>query len=183
MFEEFYGRHGIDVTPGTSATHGHLVLNGRIINTVARKLQFREPNWCFFFWKAGQDPLVQAVSLKHAFSRIGTFHRSPSHRINGHDVADIVTSEYGIALVLDNHVNRPAYIAPCLTKAMNAAGLAGTDPKTWQTPEERALIAKYLVIRRTHGRSPMTDAAKRAKVTKKYLTKGIISDARGSFKI
>ncbi len=182
VFEEFYSRHGIDVTPGTSDTHGHLVLNGQIINTAAEKLQFRKPNWCFFFWKAGQDPLVQAVSLKHAFSRIGTFYRSPSYQINGHDVADIVTSEYGIALVLDNHVNRPAYIKSCLTKAMNAAGLTGTDPKTWKTTEERALIAKYLVVRKTHGRSPMTDAAKRAKVTKKYLTKGIISGERGSFK-
>ena len=29
VFEEYYSRHGIDVTPGTSDTYGHLVLNGQ----------------------------------------------------------------------------------------------------------------------------------------------------------
>ena len=44
------------------------------------------------------------------------------------------------------------------------------------------LIDAYLKIRVTYGKSPMTDAEKRARVTKKYLTDGIISDRRGSFK-
>jgi hypothetical protein len=34
----------------------------------------------------------------------------------------------------------------------------------------------------THGNSPTTDAEKRARVTRKYLTNGTISDRRGSFK-
>ena len=44
------------------------------------------------------------------------------------------------------------------------------------------LIDAYLGIRVTYGQSPMTDAEKRARVTKKYLANGIISDRRGSFK-
>jgi len=55
-------------------------------------------------------------------------------------------------------------------------------PQNWDTAEERKLITAYLKIRETYGRSPMTDANRRAKVTKKYLDKGIISDKRGSFK-
>ncbi|MDQ1353730.1 MAG: hypothetical protein QG657_4037 [Acidobacteriota bacterium] len=31
---------------------------------------------------------------------------------------DLMTSQYGLALILDNHVNRPGYIAGCLGKAL-----------------------------------------------------------------
>ena len=182
IFEKYYGQHGIDVSSSTNSTYGSLSLTGNVLNQPNEKTQMRAPKWCFLFWKAGQDPVVQAVSLQHAFDRIGTFARSSRFQINGHDVADIVTSEYGMALVLDNHVNRPGYIKSCLTKAMDAAGLKGSDPKKWTTDHERKLIAQYLRIRANYGKYPMTHADKRAAVTKKYLRKGIISDARGSFK-
>jgi len=182
VFQEYYGAYGLGLWDKTTDTHGHFTLNGQILNTAAEKAQFREPTWCFRFWRAGHDKLVQAVSVQHAFSRIGTFARASGYRVNGHDVADVVTSEYGMALVVDNHVNRPAYIAPCLSRAMDRAGLTGKPPKDWTTADERKLIQRYLTIRETYGRSPMTDARKRAQVTKRYLTKGIISDARGSFK-
>ena len=181
VFDRYYGQYGLDIWNKTTGTHGHLVLNGQIINTTSEKAQFRKPKWCFYFWKAGQDPLVQAISLQHAFSRIGTFARSPACQVNGHDVADIVTSEYGMALVLDNHVNRPGYIKGCLTMAMNAVGLKNTDPVDWTTADERKLIDRYVAIRETYGNSPMTDARKRARVTKRYLAKGIISGERHSF--
>ena len=58
-----------------------------------------------------------------------------------------------------------------------------TEPENWTTDEERQLIEAYLTIRESFGRSPMTDAAKRAAVTKKYLDQGGISDERGSFNI
>ncbi|MEM7058415.1 MAG: peptidoglycan-binding domain-containing protein [Pseudomonadota bacterium] len=181
-FKKFYGQYGLDVSSKTGEIRGNLTLYGQLMNTKAEKEQFRDPKWCFYFWKAGQDSAVQTVSVQHAFSRIGTFARSSSYQVNGHDVADIVTSEYGMALVLDNHVNRPAYIKGCLRDGMNAAGLGGSDPKSWGTEQERAVIKQYLRVRESYGKSPMTDAKKRAQVTKRYLTKGIISDARGSFK-
>ena len=183
VFETYYGRHGIDISSATNDTHGHLVLNGHVVNTSTEKAQFRKPNWCFYFWKAGQDPLVQAVSLMHAFSRISVFYRSSKYQIHGHDIADVVTSEYGIALVLDNHVNRPGYVRSCLTKAVSAAGLADVDPGNWDTADERLVIEHYLHIRRMHGSSPMTDADKRARVTKKYLTRGVISPERRSLRM
>ncbi|MEM6663101.1 MAG: peptidoglycan-binding protein [Pseudomonadota bacterium] len=182
VWHEYYGRHGLDVWNKTSDTHGHLVLHGQILNKKQEKQQLRDPKWCFYFWKAGQDEVVQSVSVKHAFSRIGTFARSSSYQINGHDVADVITSEYAWALVVDNHVNRPGYIKGVLTKAMDQVGLKGTDPKKWKTADERKLVDRYITLRETYGKSPMTDAAKRAKVTKRYLTKGIISAERGSFK-
>jgi len=181
VFERCYGRHGLGVSAATTATHGHLVLDGQVIDSAARKAPFRVAEWCFRFWKAGLDPVVQRTSVAHAFSRIAVFARSPRYRVNGQDIVDVVTSEYGMALVLDNHVNRPAYIASCLTQAMDAAGLAGSDPKGWDTTDERRLIGHYLTIRERHGHSPMTDAARRAEVTLRYVTEGIISNERGSF--
>jgi peptidoglycan hydrolase-like protein with peptidoglycan-binding domain len=183
IWQTYYGQYGLDIWPKTSDEYGYLILNGQIMNSGAEKRQFRAPKWGFHFWKAGQDPVGQAISLQHAFSRIGTFARSSRHQVNGRDVADIVTSEYGMALVLDNHVNRPAYIKGCLTRAMKTAGLKGSDPSGWGTAEERKLLQNYLVIRQTFGDTPMTDAKNRGQVTKKYLTRGIISDERGSFRM
>lgn len=182
VFQTYYGANGLDVWSKTNSTHGHFVLNGQVLNTAAEKAQLRAPKWCFLFWRAGQDPVVQAVSVQHAYSRIATFARSKSYQIHGHDLADIVTSEYGMALVLDNHVNRPGYIKSCLTRAVSQAGLVSKAPGKWTTADEANMIARYVKIRETYGKTPMTDARKRAQVTKRYLTKGIISAKRGSFK-
>lgn len=122
---------------------------------------------------------MQSIQVKHALSRLGTFYRSEKYMVKVHFIADLVTSEYGVGLLLDNHVNRPAYITPCLVKAMDQTGLS--DPGNWGTEEERKLIDAYLKIRETHGQSPMTDAGKRAAVTRKYLDAGTISDERDSF--
>lgn len=184
VFEASYGIHGIGVWDGTTATHGYLTLNGAVIDTAAAKEQFRVPEWCFRFWKAGQNDVLQSVSVDHAYGRIGIFARSPDYRILGHDIADVITSEYGMALVLDNHVNRPAFVAGCLSEAVLAAGLANSDPKDWSTADERKVIAHYLKIRQTYRSSetgPMTDAENRGERTKAYLTSGRISDQRGSF--
>ena len=91
-----------------------------------------------------------------------------------------MTSEYGVGLLLDNHVNRPAYVGACLGAALERSGLG--EPAGWDSEEERRLIEAYLQIRESYGRYPMTDAAKRARVTRKYLENGTISDLRGSFR-
>jgi hypothetical protein len=55
------------------------------------------------------------------------------------------------------------------------------DPQAWGTEQELQLIDAYLEIRKSYGKSPMTHAAKRAAVTKKFLNSGVISAQRGSF--
>ncbi len=183
-FERYYGRHGLDITPKTGAITGFFTLNGNTLRKASEKEQLCSRKWAFYFWKSGQDPLVQAVEVQHAFSRIEVFYRASSYQINGYDIADIITSEYGVGLVLDNHVNRPGYIKQCIINAVKQAGLADRKPSDWGTAEEKKVIDAYLTIRETYSRgrgSPMTDAAKRALVTKKYLDQGIISDQRGSF--
>jgi peptidoglycan hydrolase-like protein with peptidoglycan-binding domain len=178
VFQKYYGQHGLDIID-TDEISGFFTLAGQRLAASFQKEQLRTYEWAFYFWLAGQDPVVETIEIQHALSRINTFYRSNSYRVRGHFIAELVTSEYGVGLLLDNHVNRPGYVKPCLQKAMDQTGLG--DPQTWDTAEERQLIDAYLKIRETHGRYPMTDAAKRAAVTQKYLTDGIISDERGSF--
>ena len=178
VFQKYFGRHGLDVIDADDIT-GFFSLDGQQLATASLKERLRTYEWAFYFWLAGQDPLVQSIEIQHALARIGTFYRARGCRAKGHDIADLVTSEYGVGLLLDNHVNRPAYIKPCLEKALDQTGLQ--RPQNWGTAAERRLIEAYLKIRETHGRYPMTDAARRAAVTKKYLDDGTISDERGSF--
>ncbi|MCP4666326.1 MAG: hypothetical protein GY849_08155 [Deltaproteobacteria bacterium] len=178
VFQKYYGRHGLDMV-NTGAVSGFFTLNGKKIADPADKELLRTYEWAFYFWLSGQDPLVQRVEIQHSLSRINTFYRANGYKVNGHYIADLVTSEYGVGLLLDNHVNRPGYIKPCLAAAMENTGLS--DPAAWGTSEEMRLIDAYLKIRETYGRSPMTHANKRAAVTRKYLDKGVISTERRSF--
>jgi hypothetical protein len=182
LFDKYCGQHGLDVTEITPGpVYGHFSLRGTTIKTPAAKAQLRQAPWAFYFWLAGQDPAVQAMEIKHALGRLDQFYSTGRYKVdNKYRVSDLVTSEYGVGLILDNHVNRPAYVKSCLSKALKQTGLR--NPARWSTADERKLIDAYLKIRVTYGRSPMTDAEKRARVTKKYLTKGTISDRRGSFK-
>jgi peptidoglycan hydrolase-like protein with peptidoglycan-binding domain len=178
VFQKYFGGHGLDIID-TNAIAGFFTLEGQKLATSSQKERLRTAEWAFYFWLAGQDPLVHSIEIQHALSRINTFYRAGGYRVKGYFIADLVTSEYGMGLLLDNHVNRPGYIKPCLEKAMDQTGLK--SPPNWGTAAERRLINAYLKIRETHGRYPMTHAAKRAAVTKKYLDNGIISDERGSF--
>ncbi len=179
LFFEYYGQYGLDIINTNNVT-GYFTLNGNKLSTPEDKEILRSYEWVFYFWKSGQDSLVKSIQIQHALSRLNRFYRTNNVKVNGHFISDLVTSEYGVGLLLDNHVNRPAYVKPCIEKAMNQTNLK--KPKNWGTAEERKLIKAYLKIRETYGKYPMTDADKRADVTKKYLDKGIISDKRGSFK-
>jgi hypothetical protein len=181
LFDKYCGQHGLDVvgvTPGN--VRGYFSLRGVTIKSKAAKEQLRLAPWAFYFWRAGQDPAVQAIEIKHALGRLDQFYSTENYKVDEHLVSDLVTSEFGVSLILDNHVNRPAYVKACLAKALEQTGLS--NPQAWGDAEERALIEAYLKIRVTHGRSPMTDAEKRGRVTRKYLKNGTISDRRGSFK-
>lgn len=179
LFDKYCGQHGLDVaeiTPGP--VHGYFSLRGTTLKSTTAKAQLRQAPWAFYFWLAGQDPEIQALEIKHAVARLDQFYDTDRYRVdNKFRVRDLVTSEYGVGLILDQHVNRPAHVRTSLEKALEQTGL--TDPGGWGTAEERRLINAYLKIRAT---TSMTDPEKRARVTKKYLTNGIISNQRGSFK-
>jgi hypothetical protein len=179
LFFDYYGQYGLDVINVNDVT-GFFTLNGKKLSTSVDKEQLHSYDWVFYLWKSGQDPLVKSIEIQHALSRLNRFYKDDNVKVNGHFISDLVSSEYGVGLLLDNHVNRPAYVKPCIEKAMNQTNLQ--SPQNWGTAEEQKLINAYLKIRENYGKYPMTDANKRADVTKKYLDNGIISDKRGSFK-
>ena len=178
-FHAYYGQYGLDIDLVNNIT-GYLVLEGQKMVSPIQKEKIRSYEWAFYFWKAGQEPLVQSIQIQHALSRIRIFYRSNRYMPNRYYISDLITSEYGIGLILDNHVNRPGYVKACLEEAMNQAHLF--DPVNWDTPDEMRLLEEYLKVRAIYGKYPMTDADKRAAVTKKYLDNGVISAERGSFR-
>ena len=123
---------------------------------------------------------MQAAEVRHALARLDTFYDTARYAVTGHRVCELVTSEYGVGPLLDHHVNRPAHVVKCLALALERTGLE--RPESWATAEERRLIEAYVQIRTTYGSTPMTDAEKRARVTRKYVDDGTISDERGSFR-
>jgi hypothetical protein len=178
-FHRYYGRYGLDIASGTNSIYGYLTLDGERIDTRAKKEPFRSREWVYRFWQAGTEREVQAVELVHALSRLETFYwRWKAH---GFPLNEVITSEYGVALLLDNHVNLPALARDAIRAAMTETGL--TDPTNWGTAEEQKVLDAYLQFRATKvGRfGPMHAAHKRAERTKRYLDEGLISAERGSF--
>lgn len=180
IFKKHFSDYGLDVFEADNIT-GFVSLDGQVLNSSSRKEKLRTTTWAFRFWKAGQDEVVMALEVEHASSRIKTFYKAANYKVNDYFISDLVSSEYGIALLLDNHVNRPGYLVDTLAKALKNSGL--NNPKLWTNDDEKKFLSEYLDIRKSYGKYPMTDAEQRALVTKKYVTRGIISDERGSFKI
>lgn len=180
LFEKYYGRYGLDIAPKTNKLTGFMTLDGKEMIRPIDKSMLRKPKWAFFFWQSGQDFLIHLVQVQHAFARIKLFYHRNAYKIKNHYISDLITSEYGIALVLDNHINRPGYIKACLEQALDSAMLP-EEPSSWKTEDELKLLDAYLKIRATYGLHPMTHADKRAERVQKYRDDGTLSDMRGTF--
>jgi hypothetical protein len=180
IFQAYFGQYGLDIEPFSPIT-GYFILDSKKLKVPSDKERLRSIEWAFRFWKSGQDPVVQSVQIRHALSRIDIFYRSNHYKVNDRYLADLISSEYGVGLLLDNHVNRPGYVKSCVEAALKQVNLG--DPAGWGTQEEMQLIREYLKVRAVYGQPPMTDADKRAAVTKNYLDQGIISAERGSFQL
>lgn len=186
VFKRYFGQYGIGLA-NTSRTTGYLTLDGEKINTPAEKEKFRKgPEWAFRFWLAGIDERVKKVQIDHALDRINSFWTNDNYRpLNKYYISDLITSEYGMCLILDHHVNRPGHLMSyaigkkdILGQALKKAGLQAKDPKTWGTTEEQKLIQAYLPLRYA---SSMTHSRERAAKIKSYLDKGLLRAERFSF--
>lgn len=180
VFYTYFGQYGLDVHERkTNSTYGYLTLNGRLLNRPKRKERLRTAEWGAKFWKSGHDPLVQAIEIEHAANRLKTFYWKEAFKANGFLLSELITSEYGVALLLDNHVNRPGYVKKCVAEAMTKTGLS--NPSSWTTAQEHQLIDAYLTIRETYGKYPMTHAKQRGDLIKGLVSSGKMSGERGSF--
>jgi hypothetical protein len=179
-FQHYWGQFGLDVVDVDNKT-GWFSYRGKKLTSAADKAMLREHIWAYRFVRAGADIEVQAAQILHAINRINQFYFVKSSKLDGYALADLITSEYGIALLLDNHVNRPGYLRGCVAAALERSNLTAEEMTRGGNEEEQLVIKNYLDIRQRYGKHPMTDARQRASVTRGYVVDGIISDGRGSF--
>ena len=185
VFNQLFGQFGIDIAsvsspPGQTPT-GFFSLNGRPIKTAADKeQQMRTLERAFQFFKAGQNDVMRQVEIEQAASRIDLFYRDASHKINGRVIADFVSSEFGVALILDEHVNRPGHVPGTLAGAVNQfiSTPGKSNPDTWTDQDEHKLMDIYIQRRNLTN---MTDSQNRADRIRAAVTAGLASDKRGSF--
>ena len=180
IFQHYWAQFGLDVTE-VGHKFGWFTYRGKKLVSTAAKAMLREHIWSYRFAQAGTDIEVQTAQVQHAVNSIHQFYFVKSAKLDGYALADLITSEYGVALLLDNHVNRPGYVRRCVAAALKLSGLTATDPTAWGDDEEQQVIKNYLEIRESYGKRPMTDARQRAAITRGYVADGIISAGRGSF--
>jgi hypothetical protein len=180
-YATYFGKFGLTALPGKivngSVPTGRLALDGTILDGPARKEALRSPLWAYRFWRAGHDDVVRKCEVEQAMSRIETFYRIPRQQLGGRGINAFVTSEYGVALVLDQHVNRPGHVPATLVTALSQFH-GPTDPKDWDDDDEARLLGLYLVER---AKTNMTDSGKRADKVAAAADRGEMSRARGSF--
>ena len=179
-FQHYWGQFGLDVVDANHKA-GWFSYRGRKLTSAADKAMLREHIWAYRFALAGADIEIQAAQILHAINRINQFYFVRSSKLLGYALSDLITSEYGVALMLDNHVNRPGYLRGCVAAAIERSNLTADILAQGGDEEERLVVKNYLDIRQTYGKYPMTDARQRASVSRGYVVDGIISDNRGSF--
>ena len=184
VFNECFGQFGLDISvgtfqPGITPT-GFVLLNGAKLLSVTQKQQLRTLEWAFRFWKAGANNVVRQIQIQHASDRIDLFYRSPRHMIGSRFIADYVTSEFGVALILDQHVNRPGNVPATIASAVTkfVAQLGSDNPASWGDAEETDLLNIYIQLR---ANTTMTDSTDRANRIRQAVAAGKASNKRGSF--
>jgi len=179
-FQHYWVQFGLDVIEVGSRT-GWFSYRGKKLISAAEKALLREHIWAYRFARAGADIEIQAVQILYAINRINQFYFVKSSQLDGYALADLITSEYGVALLLDNLVSRPGYVRNCVAEALNRSNLTAVEMSVAGDDEEQRLIKNYLDVRETYGKWPMADARQRAAVTRGYVVDGVISANRGSF--
>lgn len=170
-YDDCFGRYGLDARlPGPGAVTGRLSLKGVDLTGPLQKQQLRGADWAYRFWRAGHHHQVRGVELAHAAARIGRFLGLP---VAGHPLRQWLTSEHGIALVLDEHVNRPGHVPGTLAAAIAALGADAPGEAG-----EAALIRAYETAR---ARTTMTDPKLRAQRLAECVHEGALSAEPGSF--
>jgi hypothetical protein len=184
-FNDLLGQFGLDIasvnSPAGQPPTGFFSLNGSPVKSPTDKqAKLRTLEMAFRFFAAGQNDAMRQAEVEYAASRIDLFYRDANHKVRNLFVGDWVSSEFGVALILDEHVNRPGHVPGTLAAAINdfINGGGSSDPTTWGTPDEAKLLNLY-IQRRNH--TSMTDSANRAQRIRQAVANGLASASRGSF--
>ena len=78
-------------------------------------------------------------------ARRAAFYQTDNRRVRDKYVCDYITSEYGVAQLLDQHVNRPAHVPLTLSLALESLvnELNVDAPEHWRDEEEQKLISTF----------------------------------------
>ncbi|WP_055076066.1 LysM peptidoglycan-binding domain-containing protein [Pseudanabaena sp. 'Roaring Creek'] len=181
-FQYYFGQFGVD-TSSLDGNTGWLSLNGTRLVTESDKNLMRQPIWALRFAIAGMDALVQSVQVVHAISRLDRFYFTPTQTLQGFSLSQLLSSEFGVALLLDHHVNRPSHVIPCVADALSRSGLTPTQVAQGSADNEALIIQNYLTLRETFGgANAMTKSRERAELIRKEIATGNLSPQRFSFR-
>lgn len=186
VFQKYFGQFGLDVAGPAPKPNvlqrGFFTLGGVTLNTAPLKAKLRTLDWAYRFWLAGQDDTVRLAQVRHAMDRVDLFFHTPGCLVNTRFVSDYVSSEYGVALLLDQHVNRPGHVPGTLQRAVTelVAQLGADKPQGWQDAQESSLLKLYLKAR---AGTSMTDSDARAKRILDAVNAGLASSKRGSYQV
>ncbi len=181
-FQYYFGQFGLDASSLDNIT-GWLSLNGIRLVTESDKNLMRQPIWALRFAIAGMDSLVQSIQVLHAISRLDRFYFTPTQTLQGVAISQILSSEFGVALLLDHHVNRPSHVIGCVANAIARSGLTAIKISQSSTDNEALLIQNYLVERETYGgANAMTKSRERAELIRQAIATGSLSPQRFSFR-
>ncbi len=179
-FQHYFGQFGLDVEE-SNGVRGWISLNGVRLNSEYQKSILRQPIWAYRFAIAGRDLAVKSTEILHAVDRIDRFYFIRHSGLDGYSLADLVQSEFGVTLLLDNHVNRPAYVVPGLAESIKQLGSSPETLANGSTETELRVLERYLQVRQTFGSNPMTHAKTRGDRISRQVREGYLSQERGSF--
>jgi hypothetical protein len=176
VFQDLFGAYGLDVevSGGGIIKTGFLTIGGAALDARAKKQQLRSADWAYRFWRAGHHDAVRKCQCELAAKRIAAL---AALRASGFSPTAWLTSEHGVALLLDEHVNRPGYVVGTLEDALQRAGTPN-DPGRMDDAAEGALIAAYVAARND---TKMTDPEDRAARIADAVSKGELSATRGTY--
>ncbi|MFC1523595.1 SH3 domain-containing protein [Thermodesulfobacteriota bacterium] len=183
-YKKSFGQYGLEISGVRevlgSPARGYFKLNNCLLGNGEQKEILRSLVWPYRCKQAGFDDEVRLVELEHALARIDCFLKVDNRLIRGRYIGDYITSEYGIAQLLDQHVNRPAHVLSTVRKAVDSIDgeINVDDPDGWGDMEERRLLDVYLDFRK---QTNMTDGPQRAERIRRQLQKGVISASRDSY--
>ncbi len=177
-FNEYFRSFRLDteLTAAGKRPSGFLTLGGSRLVSAAEKATMRSALWAYRFWRAGHDYTVRKCQIEHAISRLDAFYDDPIPAGGKtRSLHEYISSECGIALILDEHVNRPGHVPKTLAGAIarRVEGGGRADPSSWTSDDERRVLQIYLEDR---ARTSMENSASRAATIAKST-----SAERGSF--
>jgi nucleoid-associated protein YgaU len=179
-FTHYFGQFGLDID-SANPNSGWLSLFQQRLTTDAEKNQLRQPTWAYRFAIAGSDIAVQSIQILHAIARLDQFYFAKQAALDGFSLSQLITSEYGVALLLDHHVNRPSYVAKAVAESLWQTQLTPEQLTRAKPEAETNLINQYVRVRPTIGSLPMTHAVQRGDRLRALVTSGYLSADRGSF--